>query len=437
LQISANQRSAKSVQLAVTSIQIQTCLDPSFSMEKDSIVPHSEPFSVPSSSSSSSSHPSSSNGLETSPSSFSHVVGTSNGVGEKLPSESEAMYADEELERKFEEAKALFHSDQYAPAADIFGRVLEKRVQQYNGDLVIECAETYYLYGRALYLATKSEQEDLHKSEEDEDEESDNENEAGHETEADQEESSQQIAWENLEVARVIYEKYPECVPKLSDVYLALSEISLETGNVENGVRELLQCVFLRESCLPPHDRRIAEAHYQLGLAFYSCGVPAEAHKHYSKAFDTLAAHLQTLPSDSPIIPEIKSILTDLAITMKEVEPQGLLSNNNGPASPSAPSSSSSSPSPTTSALSPDKPPTKAPRRIAPTLVSPLSSFPSPSSSLSRSSSSSSSFRPSFSAEKRKLESFGEGDSEKRLKTGSSHTPDEVQTSASSPKRTQ
>lgn len=39
-----------------------------------------------------------------------------------------------------------------------------------------------------------------------------------------------QIAWETLEVARLIYERYPEKAPELSDTRYALAEVFLETG---------------------------------------------------------------------------------------------------------------------------------------------------------------------------------------------------------------
>ena len=39
-----------------------------------------------------------------------------------------------------------------------------------------------------------------------------------------------QVAWETLEVARLIYEKHPEKAAELSDTRYALAEIFLETG---------------------------------------------------------------------------------------------------------------------------------------------------------------------------------------------------------------
>lgn len=54
---------------------------------------------------------------------------------------------------------------------------------------------------------------------------------------------------------------------RLSEVYRALGEVSLETGVYEQATQDIASCLEWQSMCMAADDRRIAETHYQLGNA--------------------------------------------------------------------------------------------------------------------------------------------------------------------------
>jgi len=115
-----------------------------------------------------------------------------------------------------------------------------------------------------------------------EDEKTKEEKEAGDklEQQAEDEEdpSNLQLAWEMLELAKVIYTKHAtddkedsstkaDYEKKLCETYLTLGEVSLENENYTQAVDDLKACLTKRQEKLPADSRCIAETHYQLGVA--------------------------------------------------------------------------------------------------------------------------------------------------------------------------
>merc|ERR1712034_282075 len=93
--------------------------------------------------------------------------------------------------------------------------------------------------------------------------------------EAEEEEPSNlQLAWEMLELAKVVYTKQietggdnkPEMEEKLCSSILALGEVSIENENYSQAVEDIKLCLKKQEN-LPKDSRIIAETHYQLGVA--------------------------------------------------------------------------------------------------------------------------------------------------------------------------
>jgi tetratricopeptide (TPR) repeat protein len=253
------------------------------------------------------------------------------GSSSSTPSVAPVVLSEEQVNKKFEDAKALFRADNYKAAADLFAEVLEAKVSMY-GELALECADAYFMYGRSLLLSHKSETDVLGNAvkqqiEEEESDDDDAPPAAEEELEdaqpAQQEDAdTAQVAWETLEVARVIYEKYPDCMLQLSNVHYSLAEFSLETDNILGAIEDFKKCIELREKCLPPHDRMLAEAHYSLGLSYYTTNLASAAHRHYSVACDIIESHIATLPPDSPDVADLKAVLADLVAKMDEVNPQ-------------------------------------------------------------------------------------------------------------------
>merc|ERR1711970_1190285 len=111
------------------------------------------------------------------------------------------------------------------------------------------------------------------------DEKTKDEKEAGdkEEQQAEDEEdpSNLQLAWEMLELAKVIFTKQAEetkedkadIEKKLCETFLALGEVSLENENYPQAVDDLTSCLKKQLEKLPADSRSIAETHYQLGVA--------------------------------------------------------------------------------------------------------------------------------------------------------------------------
>ncbi|XP_060078152.1 protein HGV2-like isoform X2 [Ylistrum balloti] len=220
------------------------------------------------------------------------------------------------------------------------------------GETAKECAEAYYQYGRALLdlarmetgvlgnaLQGVPEEEDGEKSadeqfekgdmegessstknstedeeeegteeegtEEDEDEseavdtaeEGDNSQEEGSQGEKEGEEnaddvSNLQLAWEMLELAKVIYLKDEDKEAKLkaSDAYLKLGEVSLETEQYAQSISDFTECLNIQKSVLDPDDRSLAETYYQLGLAY-------SFNKEYDESIDSFRAAVKVMES--------------------------------------------------------------------------------------------------------------------------------------------
>merc|ERR1712055_365713 len=111
------------------------------------------------------------------------------------------------------------------------------------------------------------------------DEKTKDEKEAGdkEEQQAEDEEdpSNLQLAWEMLELAKVIFTKQADetkddkadVEKKLCETFLALGEVSLENENYPQAVDDLTSCLKKQLEKLLADSRSIAETHYQLGVA--------------------------------------------------------------------------------------------------------------------------------------------------------------------------
>ncbi|PVD23944.1 hypothetical protein C0Q70_17220 [Pomacea canaliculata] len=140
--------------------------------------------------------------------------------------------------------------------------------------------------------------EDKENEEEDVEDDGDDENQA-EEAEGDDIEKEDpddvpnlQLAWEMLDLAKVIYLKDPtgENQLKAAQAYLKLGEVSLETESYEQAVEDLQACLKIQKDNLESCDRAIAETHYQLGLA-------SQLNKQYDAAISNFHAAVKCLES--------------------------------------------------------------------------------------------------------------------------------------------
>merc|ERR1711872_716459 len=90
-----------------------------------------------------------------------------------------------------------------------------------------------------------------------------------------EEPSNLQLAWEMLELAKVVYSKQLETaeeadkshlLERLCSTMLALGEVSIENENYKQAVEDIQECL-KKEETMPKDARIIAETHYQLGVA--------------------------------------------------------------------------------------------------------------------------------------------------------------------------
>lgn len=111
--------------------------------------------------------------------------------------------------------------------------------------------------------------------------------------EEEEEVSNLQLAWEVLELAKIIFEGQAkkgsrEAQLKVADVLLKLGEISLESDNCGQAVEDLGKCLCIQRELLEADSRQLAETHYQRGLAHSFAG-------HYHEAADDFRAALGAL----------------------------------------------------------------------------------------------------------------------------------------------
>jgi len=174
--------------------------------------------------------------------------------------------------------------------------------------------------------AEKEKDEDKKDTENDGGEENGDVNEE--EAEDDEDPSNLQLAWEMLELAKVIFTRnceeakddaslLTEQEGKLCETYLTLGEVSLENENYTQAVEDLSKCLKKQEEKLPEDSRSIAETHYQLGVALgFQCSFE-EAVKALNDAIQVLTKRIGNLKAGTE---SRDTSRTDDALYTKEKE---------------------------------------------------------------------------------------------------------------------
>uniref|UniRef100_A0A3Q3J8S8 Tetratricopeptide SHNi-TPR domain-containing protein n=1 Tax=Monopterus albus TaxID=43700 RepID=A0A3Q3J8S8_MONAL len=101
-----------------------------------------------------------------------------------------------------------------------------------------------------------------------------------------------QLAWEMLEVAKVIYKRKVTKEDQLmaAQAHLKLGEVSAESGNYSQALEDFQECLKLQKQHLDPDSRLLAESHYQLGLTH-------SLNLEYSKAIEELNSSISVIKS--------------------------------------------------------------------------------------------------------------------------------------------
>ncbi|XP_046143545.1 histone-binding protein N1/N2 [Osmia bicornis bicornis] len=112
----------------------------------------------------------------------------------------------------------------------------------------------------------------------------------------DDEVNNLQVAWEVLELAKLILMNRRQPGWKLlADAYRLLGEVAMEGGNFQGALNDLHRCLELLQQIEPREPRAIAEIHYQLALA-HSLGNEFDASiEEFHKATELLEARIKEL----------------------------------------------------------------------------------------------------------------------------------------------
>ncbi|XP_038211783.1 histone-binding protein N1/N2 [Zerene cesonia] len=111
-----------------------------------------------------------------------------------------------------------------------------------------------------------------------------------------------QLAWEMLDLSRSILERRAQSKAEgvrtlLADVHLALGEVALESETYDKAVVDMLSCLEIQKELYRSDDRRIAETHYQIGLANSLASNFEDAITHFKNAANILETRIKSLES--------------------------------------------------------------------------------------------------------------------------------------------
>ncbi|KAJ6659541.1 hypothetical protein lerEdw1_018776, partial [Lerista edwardsae] len=158
------------------------------------------------------------------------------------------------------------------------------------------------------------------------DEERENENDTTVEEKESEEDEvgNLELAWDMLELAKVIYKRQDTKEAQLhaAQAHLKLGEVSIESENYSQAIEEFHSCLTLQQKYLEAHDRLLAETHYHLGLAYHYNNQYDEAVLQFSKSMDVIDKRMVMLTerlkakgeglSDEKEIEELKGLLPEI-----------------------------------------------------------------------------------------------------------------------------
>ncbi|XP_016140203.1 nuclear autoantigenic sperm protein isoform X2 [Sinocyclocheilus grahami] len=195
---------------------------------------------------------------------------------EEKPAEHEAKPAEnEEPAEKVEKSKAVDESASKKEDVTVSNEVTEKGDEEKNGNEENE---------------GPMEDGDDDDDEEEEDAEGDTKDKDSEEDEV----GNLQLAWEMLEVAKVIY-KRKDCKEDqlmAAQIYLKLGEVGAESGNYSQALEDFNECLTLQLKHLPSHSRLLAETHYQLGTTYSYTAQYSQAIEHFSNSIKVIESRL-------------------------------------------------------------------------------------------------------------------------------------------------
>ncbi|KFO76950.1 Nuclear autoantigenic sperm protein [Cuculus canorus] len=134
-----------------------------------------------------------------------------------------------------------------------------------------------------------------------------------------------ELAWDMLELAKVIYKRQETKEAQLhaAQAHLKLGEVSIESENYMQAIEEFQSCLALQQKYLEAHDRLLAESHYQLALAYHYNSQFDEAVLQFGKSVEVIDKRMAMLterikkaeggsPDDEKELEELKGLLPEI-----------------------------------------------------------------------------------------------------------------------------
>ncbi|XP_061652222.1 LOW QUALITY PROTEIN: histone-binding protein N1/N2-like [Phyllopteryx taeniolatus] len=137
-----------------------------------------------------------------------------------------------------------------------------------------------------------------------------------------------QLAWEMLEVAKVIYKRKESKQDQLmaAQAYLKLGEVSAESGNFTQALEDFQECLSLRLKHLDSDSRLLAETHYQLGFMFHLNRQYKEAIGQLKRSIHVIKSRLEKLTeliekaAGHDELPEERKEMEELEALLPEIQ---------------------------------------------------------------------------------------------------------------------
>ncbi|KAJ3320172.1 hypothetical protein HDV06_005649 [Boothiomyces sp. JEL0866] len=222
----------------------------------------------------------------------------------------------------------------YDDAAEKLAIAVEVQVK-HLGQYALEVAPTFYLYGKALLavgaqknsvLGEKADQPVQEQKisnpnfsfQGDEEDLDDDEGKVLDEIELPPADDLE-LAWENLDVARLIFSSQTDekSIHQLAEVHLSLGDVSLESENFEQATKDYETALALKKEHFANNHRELAEAHFKLALSFEYSELNEEACEQVNLAMEALHKRIEELlPSSSkgkePLSKEVEKEVNDI-----------------------------------------------------------------------------------------------------------------------------
>merc|ERR1712042_164423 len=140
--------------------------------------------------------------------------------------------------------------------------------------------------------------------------------------------SNLQLAWEMLELAKVVYTKQIESgdlenkaqiEERLCSTIISLGEVSIENENYAQAVEDLKACLSKQDS-LPKDSRIVAETHYQLGVAQGYNNQFEDAVSSLNTAIKILKERVKNLKESSSVSDDVQKEIAELETLIPEIE---------------------------------------------------------------------------------------------------------------------